>query len=117
MSDSSSKRHSSGNHGQAKLTREEQTVSSIVRNKIVALSFSQYAVGNLALGYVLQVATTHLVVSLPGGLIGTVAVNEISDIAPSLESNEEVESNVSLIDISNSLSSIIIVFYYIFTCM
>ena len=45
------------------------------------MSFSKYTPGALALGFVLQVSDSHVIISLPGGLTGTVELQEISDIA------------------------------------
>ena len=77
----------------------DPSISSVVRNKIVTLSFSQYAVGNLTIGYVLQIASNHVVISLPGGIIGIVSTRDISDILPTTDHDgEEAESNVSAIE-------------------
>ena len=41
--------------------------------------FSKYIEGCQALGYVLQVRDSYILVSLPGGVTGTVSADEISD--------------------------------------
>ena len=70
-----------------------------MRNKIVTLNFSQYSIGNIVLGYVLQVGSNHLVVSLPGGVIGTINSTNITDIQPSVTAidTDDAESNVRII--------------------
>ena len=47
--------------------------------KIDNVSFTKYSSGTLALGYILQIMDTFVVISLPGGVTGTVAISEISD--------------------------------------
>ena len=47
--------------------------------KIEQLTFSKYQAGCLALGFVLNVTSSHAIISLPGGATGTVAYGEISD--------------------------------------
>jgi hypothetical protein len=47
--------------------------------KIEQLTFSKYQAGCLALGFVLNVTSSHAIISLPGGTTGTVAYGEISD--------------------------------------
>jgi len=49
-------------------------------NKIDPMTFGQYKPGCLCLGYVLNVTDKLIVVSLPGGLTGTVPYHEISDV-------------------------------------
>lgn len=46
---------------------------------INAVSFRMVNVGTNMCGYVLHIAEDHLVLSLPGGLTGTVAYTEVSD--------------------------------------
>jgi pyocin large subunit-like protein len=51
-------------------------------NKIThidSLSFRKYNVGAMVYGYILHISDDHVVVSLPGGLTGSVAYSEISD--------------------------------------
>ena len=53
-----------------------------ITNKIVhinALSYGQYQVGAIVLGYVLHIHHESVTLSLPGGLTGVVAIEEISD--------------------------------------
>ena len=47
--------------------------------KIDNVSFTKYAQGTLALGYILQIMDNFLVISLPGGVTGTVSISELSD--------------------------------------
>ena len=47
--------------------------------RIDMMKHSVYVPGAQALGYVLQITSHHVVVSLPGGLTGTVPAHEISD--------------------------------------
>jgi len=48
--------------------------------KIENLTFSKYTVGVLAMGYVLSLTKTHVIVSLPGGVTGSVIFSELSDV-------------------------------------
>jgi rRNA biogenesis protein RRP5 len=48
--------------------------------KIEALTFHSYPVGSLALGYILNVTDSLLIISLPGGVTGSVPINEVSDV-------------------------------------
>lgn len=43
------------------------------------LIFHKYTVGAMSLGYILQIADTFLLVSLPGGVVGILPLNEVSD--------------------------------------
>jgi hypothetical protein len=47
--------------------------------KIDNVSFGKYSTGTLALGFILQIMDNFLVISLPGGVTGTVSISEISD--------------------------------------
>lgn len=47
--------------------------------KIDNVSFTKYTPGTLALGFILQIMDNFVVVSLPGGVTGTVAMSELSD--------------------------------------
>lgn len=47
--------------------------------KIDNVSFGKYTTGTLALGFILQIMDNFLVISLPGGITGTVSISEISD--------------------------------------
>lgn len=56
---------------------------SIANDKVVKienLNFTKYVTGVVAYGYVLQVNDASAVVSLPGGVTGTVALHEVSDV-------------------------------------
>lgn len=48
--------------------------------KIEAVTFNKLNTGCLVLGYVLQIASDRLIVSLPGSSTGMVAHNEVSDV-------------------------------------
>ena len=60
---------------------------------IERLNLTKYVDGSLALGYILQISDNGLVVSLPGGLTGTVNVSEISDICHELVSKSRASSS------------------------
>lgn len=60
--------------------------------KIDPISFSKYTIGTLALGYILQIMDNFVVVSLPGGVTGTVAVSEISDSLHRINA-EQIQAN------------------------
>lgn len=64
--------------------------------KIVNVSFSKYAVGSLALGYVLKLNDDAAVISLPGGVTGAVMLDEISDYCHRVSSvlNEVVDMHL-----------------------
>jgi len=47
--------------------------------KVEAVSFNKYQAGCLALGYVLQIFDNKALVSLPGGAVGAVELEEVSD--------------------------------------
>ena len=47
--------------------------------KIDNVSFGKYTPGTLALGYILQVKDNFVIISLPGGVTGTVDIAELSD--------------------------------------
>jgi len=47
--------------------------------KVEAVSFNKYQSGCLALGYVLQIFDSKALISLPGGAVGAVEIEEISD--------------------------------------
>lgn len=47
--------------------------------KIDNVSFTKYTPGTLAMGYILQIMDAFIVVSLPGGVTGTVSITELSD--------------------------------------
>lgn len=51
--------------------------------RIDLMNFSKYTSGSLAFGYVLQILKSSLIISLPGGVTGTVNFHEISDVAHS----------------------------------
>ena len=56
---------------------------SVANNKVVkidTINFGNYVTGTQALGYVLQVHDDAVVMSLPGGVSGTVQLSEVSDI-------------------------------------
>jgi rRNA biogenesis protein RRP5 len=61
--------------------------------KIDNISFTKYTPGTLALGYILQIMDTFIVVSLPGGVTGTVAYSEISDTLHRL--NAEINNSAA----------------------
>ena len=61
-----------------------------------SLSLHDCAVGDLFFGYVVQINSKSVVVSLPGGLTGTIEVNELSDAFNNLTSTGETSHNVSL---------------------
>lgn len=48
--------------------------------RIEPLVFGKYNVGCSALGYVLRLTNDKAIISLPGGSVGTVAMNEVSDV-------------------------------------
>lgn len=52
--------------------------------KIDNLTFAKYSPGVVAFGYVLQLNDNNAVISLPGGVTGTVALNEVSDVCSNL---------------------------------
>lgn len=57
-----------------------KTIANDKAVKIDNLNFTKYVTGVVAYGYVLQVNDTSAVVSLPGGVTGTVALHEVSDV-------------------------------------
>ena len=48
--------------------------------KIDPVVFAKYTPGTVALGYVLQITDSRAVISLPGGVVGTVELAEVSDV-------------------------------------
>lgn len=52
--------------------------------KIDNVSYAKFTTGVIAYGYVLQLNDSSAVISLPGGLTGTVALSEISDVCQNL---------------------------------
>lgn len=74
---------------------------SIANNKVVkidSLTFAKFTPGVIAYGYVLQLNDSSAVISLPGGVTGTVALSEVSDVCHSLvgPTKKEVRLNLSL---------------------
>lgn len=57
-----------------------KTVGNSSQVKIDPISIGKLNVGCCVLGYVLQITEKSVIVSLPGGLTGTVAKHEVSDI-------------------------------------
>lgn len=65
--------------------------------KIEKMSMKKYSTGSLALGYVLQVHSNHLIISLPGGLTGMVDFDDVSDYFHQLqEGQNQTRSQVTL---------------------
>lgn len=48
--------------------------------KVEPMTFGRYVPGVVALGYVLQLHETRAIISLPGGVVGTVEYTEVSDV-------------------------------------
>ena len=48
--------------------------------KVEPMTFARYVPGVVALGYVLQLHETRAIISLPGGVVGTVEYAEVSDV-------------------------------------
>lgn len=49
--------------------------------KIEPITFAKYTPNTLALGFVLQINDDRAIISLPGGVVGTVELAEVSDVA------------------------------------
>ena len=47
--------------------------------KVEAISFNKYQTGSLVMGYVMQVYDSKATISLPGGAVGSVNIEEVSD--------------------------------------
>lgn len=60
--------------------------------KLEPVSFAKYQLGAQALGFVLQLSGNKAIVSLPGGCVGTVQLEEISDVAATIIKNAGSES-------------------------
>ena len=67
------------------MTRSSGTSKAV---KIDNMSFAKYKTGTLALGFVLQIYENNIVISLPGGVAGTVTKSEISDALHKLSQTE-----------------------------
>ena len=67
------------------MTRSSGTSKAV---KIDNMSFAKYKTGTLALGFVLQIYDNNIVISLPGGVAGTVTKSEISDSLHKLSQTE-----------------------------
>lgn len=81
---------------------------SIANNKVVkidTINFGNYVTGSQALGYILQVHDDAVVVSLPGGVSGTVQLSEVSDVHNKL-SRQQLDKNTkaSVGELSDILS-------------
>ena len=63
--------------------------------RIETLTASRYPVGAMALGYVLNVTKSVALISLPGGLTGTVEFSEVSDLCAKLFHKHERETSKS----------------------
>jgi hypothetical protein len=78
--------------------------------KIDNISFTKYTPGTLALGFILQIMDNFVVVSLPGGVTGTVAMSELSDAMHRLSAEVSVpvagSKKLSSAQITSSLTSI-----------
>lgn len=57
--------------------------------KIEALNGAKYASGCAALGIVLSVHEDQVLLSLPGGLLGTIQYHEVSDVIHKLVQDRE----------------------------
>ena len=55
--------------------------------KIDPVSFAKYQLGAQALGFVLQLSEIKAIVSLPGGCVGTVQLEEVSDVSYAIIKN------------------------------
>jgi polyribonucleotide nucleotidyltransferase len=62
--------------------------------KISSITHAKYAVGTLALGYVLKINENLIVVSLPGGITGTITTSEICDYTHRI-TQSKTKQNVS----------------------
>ena len=51
------------------------------------MTYTKYTAGVMAYGYILQLTDSCAVVSLPGGVTGTIAHAEVSDVCYSLVQN------------------------------
>jgi ribosomal protein S1 len=68
---------------------------SVANNKVIkidTINFGNYVTGSQALGYILQVHDDAIVVSLPGGVSGTVQLSEISDVHNKI-SRQQLDKN------------------------
>jgi rRNA biogenesis protein RRP5 len=63
--------------------------------KIESMSYAKYSIGSLALGYILHIAENYAVVSLPGGLTGTLQYGELSDVCYNQHRQSEKKKLVS----------------------
>jgi ribosomal protein S1 len=73
---------------------------TIANNKVAridSVTFGRFTPGVVAYGYVLQLSDLSAVVSLPGGVTGTVALSEISDVCHSLVGPMKKEAAMPLI--------------------
>lgn len=72
--------------------------SKIVR--IENLTYSKYTAGVVCYGYILQLNDSSAVVSLPGGVTGTIAHSEVSDVCHALMNQHGADAKVILIRLS-----------------
>ena len=61
-----------------------RTVANNKVAKIENITYAKFTVGVVAYGYVLQLNESAAIISLPGGVTGTVTLSEISDVCHSL---------------------------------
>ena len=61
--------------------------------KIENVTYTKFMPGTVAFGYILQLNAESAVVSLPGGVTGTVALNEVSDVCHTLVGPTKKEVN------------------------
>ena len=61
-----------------------RTIANSKVAKIDNVTFAKYTTGVVTYGYILQLNESSAVVSLPGGVTGSVSLNEVSDVWHSL---------------------------------
>lgn len=73
-----------------------KTNESNKATKIEAVTFNKLNSGCLVLGYVLQVSSDRLIVSLPGSSTGMVAHHEVSDVLYKMKMNGGAKVSIVL---------------------
>jgi rRNA biogenesis protein RRP5 len=72
--------------------------------KIEKMSMKKFTTGSLAMGYILQVYSNHLVISLPGGFTGMVDIDDVSDYFHQVHQEGNGEAKASLPSLSSLFS-------------
>lgn len=87
--------------GMTKLSANSKTL------KVDAITFVKYTAGSVALGYVLQVNDNRAIISLPGGVVGTVELSEISDATFRIVESQMAEKKRKLTKLSIDIRTLL----------